>query len=62
MISEVAAIHQGRHGDGLDEGMAGAAAQLRQLVADYPNHQHAQMLSAIAALIDALLVDGATRH
>lgn len=62
MISEAIAIHRARQGQTLDEGMAGAAAQLRELVERHPDHEHAQMLSAIAALLDALLVQGATRH
>lgn len=62
MISNAIVVPQHRSGRSLDQGMAGAAAQLRQLVSDHPTHEHAQMLSAIAALIDALLIDGATRH
>ena len=62
MISEAIAVHRVRQGDSLDEGMAGAAAQLRELVEKHPNHEHAQMLRAIASLLDALLVQGATRH
>lgn len=62
MISEAITVHQLRQTYSLDQGMAGAAAQLRQLASDHPNHEHAQMLGAIATLIDALLIDGATRH
>lgn len=62
MISQVIAFPPIRVSQDLDQGMAGAAAQLRQLAAEHAHHEHAQMLSAIAALIDAMLVDGATRH
>jgi hypothetical protein len=62
MITQAIVLPPVRISQDLDQGMAGAAAQLRQLAADHAEHEHAQMLSAIASLIDALLVDGATRH
>jgi len=62
MINEATAVQRGRQGGTLDQGMADAAAQLRRLAVRHPTHEHAQMLSAIAALLDALLVDGETRH
>ena len=62
MIMNTICVQPSRPVHSLDQGMAGAAAQLRQLVSDHPTSEHAQMLSTIAALIDALLLDGATRH
>lgn len=62
MIGDATAVRHLHHGRTMDQGMAEAARQLRQLAESNASHQHAQMLSAIAELIDALLVDGATRH